>query len=91
MFLPKSGKHLVLDPFAGTGTTLVAALELGHGAVGIEIEERYCSIIKERLNESSFTKNSKMSNNRQSSSRQQLSTVTQFSTTPFSNAPVRRG
>jgi site-specific DNA-methyltransferase (adenine-specific) len=49
MFLPKSGKHLVLDPFAGTGTTLVAALELGHEVIGIEIEERYCSIIEERL------------------------------------------
>src|SRR5665213_702163 len=85
MFLPQSGKHLVLDPFAGTGTTLVAALELGHGAVGIEIEERYCSIIKERLNESLVAKNNTMPNDRQSHLRQKISTVTRSSTTPFSN------
>jgi site-specific DNA-methyltransferase (adenine-specific) len=55
LFLPESGDHIVLDPFAGTGTTLFAALELGHRACGIEIEDRYCSIIKERLNGSLFT------------------------------------
>jgi site-specific DNA-methyltransferase (adenine-specific) len=55
LFLPESGDHIVLDPFAGTGTTLFAALELGHKAYGIEIEERYCSIIRERLSGSLFT------------------------------------
>jgi site-specific DNA-methyltransferase (adenine-specific) len=91
MFLPKSGSHLVLDPFAGTGTTLVAALELGYGAVGIEIEKRYCSIIKERLNGLCLPKTTKLSNDQRSPSRQKLSTVTQFSTTSFSNTPVRCG
>jgi site-specific DNA-methyltransferase (adenine-specific) len=50
LFLPHSGDHLVLDPFAGTGTTLAAALELGHRACGVEIEPRYCNIIRKRLN-----------------------------------------
>ena len=49
MFLPHDEDHVVLDPFAGTGTTLIAALELGHKAIGIEIEKRYCSIIEKRI------------------------------------------
>lgn len=39
----------VLDPFAGSGTTLIEALERGRKTLGIEIEPKYCQLIKDRI------------------------------------------
>lgn len=40
---------VVLDPFAGTGTTLEVAITMGRGAIGCEISEEYSRIIERRL------------------------------------------
>lgn len=42
-------KGTIIDPYCGSGTTLVAAKLLGHSYIGIEISKQYCDISKIRL------------------------------------------
>jgi site-specific DNA-methyltransferase (adenine-specific) len=49
IFVPRIEGSILLDPFAGSGTTLVAAKELNINYIGIEVVPNYVEIIKRRL------------------------------------------
>lgn len=49
LVVPSGAHHVVLDPFAGSGTTLVAAKEAGHAFLGIELVKDYCKSAADRL------------------------------------------
>ena len=42
----------IIDPFMGSGTSLVASMGLGRKCIGIEISEKYCEIARNRLRQS---------------------------------------
>lgn len=46
--------ELILDPFVGSGTTLVAAQDINRNAVGFDLQESYTTLSMERLNSSNL-------------------------------------
>ncbi|RLJ01265.1 MAG: site-specific DNA-methyltransferase [Candidatus Aenigmatarchaeota archaeon] len=51
--------ELVVDPFVGSGTTLVAARDLDRNAVGFDLQEKYIRLCEERLRQLSLNTTSK--------------------------------
>lgn len=54
IFVPRTKNSILIDPFAGSGTTLLAAKNYDISYVGIEIVPQYIEIIKKRLNQENF-------------------------------------
>lgn len=48
--MPRKWGGVVLDCFMGSGTTCVAARDIGRNYIGIEINEEFYNIAKDRLN-----------------------------------------
>lgn len=52
----KKGQLIVLDPFLGSGSTAIAAKNLGKDYIGIDMDERYCSVAENLLSKTDSSK-----------------------------------